>query len=167
MLFNISTQQSIANQFSVTYVPQYSSHNLLINEDGVCSKRSQSGHDAYEYSDQENDTEKGRTTKGKPTTVSSAYEYDDQIALGEEAATRYSEGIAIEKVDVTCREKPDFTPGQHHYKVIIDEQEDKKSLHLINLQVPRSPANSPHTRTHITQLIRSMTKFAPAATAFS
>lgn len=166
MLFNISTQQSVANQSTATYVPQYSSYNLLIRENGMFSKCSQYGLDAYKYSDPGNDTEENDITDDKPT-ISSAYEYDDQIVLGEEAATRYSERIAIEKIDVARRAKPDPTPGQHRGKVIVDEQDDKKSVHFINLHVPRPPANDPHTRTYITRLIRSLTKFAPAATAFS
>ena len=165
MLFNTSTQ-SITSQPAVTYVPQHISHGLLIGENGVFSKHSQYSPDIHKHKDKRNNTEENGTTDGKPT-ISSSYEYDEEIALGEETATRYSESMTIKKIDMTYRTKSDSSPGQHRRKVIVDEQNDKKNAHLINLHVPRSPANHPHTRTYITHLIRSLTKFAPAATAFS
>ena len=167
MLFNISTQ-SIASQSTVTYIPQYSSHDLLIGgEDDVFSKCGPYGTYAYEYNRQGPDTEDDDTTDGKPA-ISSFYEYDDQVALGEEAATRYSDGIAPKKADVMCSAKKTATFRQRSDEVTLGDCDNEKSVRFIGLHIPISPpANGSRARTSITELIRSMTKFAPAATAFS
>lgn len=163
MLFNISTQ-SIASQSRVTYIPQYSSHDLLIDgDDDVFSKCAPY---AYKYNRQGPDTEDDDTTDGKPA-ISSLYEYDDQVALGEEAATRYSDGIE-KKAGVMCFAKTTATFKQRSDETILDDCDNEKSVALTGLPIPiLPPVTGSRARTSITELMRSLTKFAPAATAFS